>query len=413
MTDDNSTEPALVQRGPWLTVPDLKSVLVVAHTLVYAQRLREVVSLVESDLRVQVFFTVAPHAFGDGVNRYLEDQGISVLPWEHAVRTTFDLAIAAGSRGIHRLRAPVIRMPHGGGNIKVLRASEGMTAETAGVPSSLTRRYLTHEGRVVPAVLALSHQRDLQILERSCPEALPVARVVGDPCYDRVLASVPHRARYRAALGLTEAERLLFVSFTWGPTSSFGGLDALLPRLLGELPPDVRIALTAHPNIYAAHSRWQVRRWLGPALGNRIHLVPPEVGWQGPLLAADWTIGDSGSVTMYGTLTGRPILLARHTTQEVAPDSVAARLAATAPAVSPHRPLREQLAYAEETHRPAEHRRIARQLSSRPGAFHRLMRGLLYRSLGLAEPAHPTEVRLVPPPTPMHSWYASETEAAA
>lgn len=108
-----TTGSALIEQGQWLTVSDCKRVLVVVHTVTFAQRLREVFGLLEADLRIQVIFTVAPHAFGSGVPQYLRSLGISTVPWEEALRAEFDLALAAGSRGVHELRAPVVRISHG------------------------------------------------------------------------------------------------------------------------------------------------------------------------------------------------------------------------------------------------------------------------------------------------------------
>jgi hypothetical protein len=124
------TTPALIQRGHWLTVPDLTTVLFVIHTLTYGKRLREVFALLESDLRVQAVFTVPPHAFGQGVHGYLRRLGVTVIPWEQAVGTAFDLAVAAGSQDIDRLRAPVIRMSHGAGHIKLLRGDAQASADS-------------------------------------------------------------------------------------------------------------------------------------------------------------------------------------------------------------------------------------------------------------------------------------------
>ncbi|MEV4335557.1 hypothetical protein [Streptomyces sp. NPDC049590] len=111
----STTKPALIEQGHWLTVRDCKRVLVVVHTVTFAQRLEEVFGLLESDLRVQLVFTAAPHAFGSGVTQYLHELGITTVPWEEALRTEFDLALAAGSRGVHELRAPVVRVSHGPG----------------------------------------------------------------------------------------------------------------------------------------------------------------------------------------------------------------------------------------------------------------------------------------------------------
>jgi hypothetical protein len=90
----------------------------------------------------------------------------------------------------------------------------------------------------VAAALALAHEEERTELARWCPEALPVAQVVGDPCYDRIAASLPLRAEYRRALGLRDGQKLVVVPSTWGLGSSFNRLDALLPRLLSELPRD-------------------------------------------------------------------------------------------------------------------------------------------------------------------------------
>jgi hypothetical protein len=50
----------------WLTLPGCKPVLAVVHTQVYGQRPRDALSLLESDLRIQVDFTITPHAFDAG-----------------------------------------------------------------------------------------------------------------------------------------------------------------------------------------------------------------------------------------------------------------------------------------------------------------------------------------------------------
>ncbi|MFD8721434.1 hypothetical protein ACFV2H_26475 [Streptomyces sp. NPDC059629] len=97
---DSSIPPGAAQ---WLTLRHCKQVLAVVHTEVYGQRLRDVLSLLESDLRIQVRFTVAPHAFNAGAGRSLPAVGGALLPWEEAVGRRFDLVIAAGSQGMDRL----------------------------------------------------------------------------------------------------------------------------------------------------------------------------------------------------------------------------------------------------------------------------------------------------------------------
>lgn len=169
-----------VESGQWLTLTGCKRVLVVVRTEVYGQRLRDLLSLLESDLRIQVAFTMAPHAFNRGAERSLPDRLGSVLPWEEAVRTDFDLALAAGTQGTERLRASLIRLPHGAGHMKLSRLDDDRDPGAPRTVGGLGRRYLMRNGTVVPRVLALAHREDLDVLADTCPEALPAAEVVGD-----------------------------------------------------------------------------------------------------------------------------------------------------------------------------------------------------------------------------------------
>ncbi|MFD7899814.1 hypothetical protein ACFV0C_23730 [Streptomyces sp. NPDC059568] len=404
-----TTKPALIEQGQWLTVQDCKRVLVVSHTVTFAQRLREAFSLLEADLRIQVVFTVAPHAFGSGVSQYLQSLGILTVPWEEALRADFDLALVAGSRGVHELRAPVVRISHGAGHIKLLTDTTSLAPGEKRSPGMLSRQHLLHEGRVGPAAIVYAHERDLEELARSCPEALPVAHVVGDPCVDRIMAGRSRREQYRRALGIEAGQRLVIVTSTWGPTSTFGRLDALLPQLLSQLPGcGYRVALLVHPNVFAGHGAWQVQSWLAGCRGRGIALVPPEADWQAPLIAADWIIGDHGSLSAYGTLTGATMLLTPGPRREISPYSPAALLATVAPVVSPAYPLDEQLRYAAEQYRPGQYDQVAALLSSVPGQFHRRMRAVIYGLLKLGEPASAPVVSPLPLPPPLEQWEAAD-----
>lgn len=385
---------------PWRTLPERKKVLMLVHTEVYGRRLQDLLPLLESDLRVEVAFTVAPHAFNGGVAAYLAGLGATVLPWEEAVRTEFDLALAAGSQGMERVKAPVVRISHGAGHMSLARVPDGRVDRgQVREPGGITGRgFLTWQGEVVPRAVALPHRDDLVALERWCPEALPVAEVVGDPTYDRIAASLPYRERYRAALGLGWDDHLVLVTMTWGRRSSFGRLDALLPRLLAELPARrYRTALLVHPNVYAKHGALQVRSWLADCRRTGIIVLPPDADWRAGLVAADSVIGDYGSVTLYATMTGAPILLARYPYQDANPVSPGVDMALAAPALSPTRPLADQLAYAAAEYPRREYARIARRISSEPGRFNRNMRHLMYRVLGLGQPAYPPVTEPVAP----------------
>ncbi|MFJ6616872.1 hypothetical protein ACIQOW_04710 [Kitasatospora sp. NPDC091335] len=405
-----ATTAAWSNNGPWETLRDRKEVLVVAQTMVYAKRLHDFYALLASDLRIHVQFTVAPHTFNGGTAEVLRALGGTVLPWEQAVRHEFDLVLAAGSQGIEQLHGPVVRLPHGAGNIKLSRRN-GPDGERAAI--GLGPDYLYWEGRLVPAAFALAHEEELFELRRSCPEALPIAEVVGDPCYDRIAAALPHRERYRAALGLRPEEKLVLVSSTWGDGSLFTRLDAVLPRLTTELPRHgYRAVLLAHPNIAARHSAYAVRSWAKATARGAVTVIPPETDWRPLLVAADFVIGDHGSVTLYGAMTGAPVLLAEYPHRHVNPRSPAAQLAGTAPALAPGHPLTGQLAYAAEQYRPEDYAAIAARISSEPGRFDRNARRLLYRVLGLGQPAHTPDPQPLPLPEPLDTIAAAESRRA-
>lgn len=381
----------------YLTVVGCKKILAVVHTVTYAKRLLDVLPVLEGDFRVQVVFTVPPHVFGDEVPAFLARLGCAVVPWEEAVTMEFDLALAAGRGGVERLRAPLVTMPHGAAYLKRV-----VGTKDPGV-AGMRRTDLMPAGKP-PAAVVLPHRAELRELRRHCPEAVPYAAVVGDPVHDRITASLPLRERFRRALGLADGRRLVVAASTWGPASSFSRFDALLPRLLNELPREShQVAVLMHPNVYSGHGAWQVRQWTARCRQAGIAVVPPEADWRSVLVAADWIIGDHGSVTLYGTLTPAAMLLAGPPAQEVNPASPAAALALTVPALSPGHPLVEQLEYAAAERRDTERAAVAARITSEPGRFARNMRALLYRLLSLPEPAHHPETRPLPTPPPWES----------
>ncbi|MFE3499790.1 hypothetical protein [Kitasatospora sp. NPDC059160] len=383
-------------------------VLVVVHTTVYGQRLRSVHALLDADPRVRVRFTVAPHTFNRGAAAHVRRLGATVLPWAEAVRRSFDLVLAAGSRGLERLHGPTVRLTHGVGHNKLSPSGIGAGRTVAG----LGPEYLVWQGRLVPAAYALAHRDDRTELGRGCPEALSIAEVVGDADHDRIAAALPDRERYRTALGLAPEERLVLLCSTWGSGSLFARLDTVLPRLAAELPRHGhRAALLVHPNVAAAHGPRAVRARVAGTAPGAVSVPGPEEDWRPLLVAADFVIGDHGSVTLYGTMTGAPILLAAYPQHGINPRSPGARLARTAPALSPSRPLTAQLDRAAERYRREDYAAVAARISSEPGRFDLRMRQLLYRVLGLAEPTPPPVPPVLPLPSPL--WLAADDGVGA
>lgn len=371
----------------WITRAGCKTVLVVAHTVTTGQRLIDAVRLVEPDRRVQVLFTAAPDVFSNGVSDLLRDLGGVVLPWEQAIRNRFDLALAAGYGSVHELHAPLIVMPHGAGYNKLAVRRQGGAAVASRGVYGLDPQSIARGGSVVPSAIVLSHRDDLAVLGRQCPEAVPVAKVIGDPCYDRIIASLPQRAAYRRALGAEEKQKVVLFTSTWGSRSLFGQAVELLDRMQSELPADrFKIAALVHPNVWFGHGPRQVRAWLAESIRRGLILISPSADWVGALVAADLIVGDHGSLAVYGSVTAVPIVLAQFPNDDVAPRSASARLATSALRISGDRPLVEQLAEAEVSQQTVASGLIASRITSEPGRFNRNMRRLIYRMLRLSQP---------------------------
>jgi hypothetical protein len=380
--------PVGLEAERWITRTGCKTVLVVVHTVTTGQRLADIVRLVESDLRIQVVFTAAPDVFSNGVTDLLRELGGVVISWEQATRLTFDLALAAAYGSVHELHAPLIVLPHGAGYNKLaVRRDTGAAAAGRDV-YGLDPHDLVQGGSVVPAAVVLSHEADLATLGRQCPQALPVAVVAGDPCYDRLLASRSFRARYRRALGVSDSRTLVVTASTWGSRSLFGQAADLLDRMLTELPADrYRVVTLIHPNVWFGHGPRQVRAWLNDAVRRGLALVPPTSDWISVLVAADLAVCDQGSTGVYAAAADVPVLVAQFAGDDVAPGSATALLATSVPRLWADRPVAEQLGYAQAHHRPSTSEMVAGRISSQPGRFHANMRRLMYRLLRLRQPA--------------------------
>jgi hypothetical protein len=371
----------------WVTRAGCKTVLVVVHTVTTGQRLAGILRLIESDLRIQVIFTAAPDVFGNGVAGLLRELGGVVIPWTQATRMTFDLALAAAYGGLPELHAPVVVMPHGAGHNKLAVHRDAGGAVAARGVYGLDPQSLVNGGRVVPETIVLSHRVDLELLGRQCPEALPAAKVIGDPCYDQLIASRPLRGEYRRALATARQTALVVTASTWGARSLFGQSAELHDRLLAEVPPDrYRVVSLMHPNVWYGHGPRQVRAWLGSAMRRGLGLVPPDAEWLGALIAADLVVGDHGSSCVYASAAGVPVLWAGDGEDDVAPGSAAAMLARSAPRLLLDRPITPQLGEAMAGDQAPLSEAVAARVTSEPGRFDQNMRRLLYRRLGLTQP---------------------------
>jgi hypothetical protein len=372
----------------WVTRAGCKAVLVVVHTVTTGQRLAGVLRLIETDLRIQVVFTAAPDVFSNGVAEFLRKLGGIIIPWAQAIGMTFDLALAAAYGELDKLHAPVIVMPHGAGYNKLAVRRESGGAVAARGAYGLDQQSLIAGGRVVPEVIVLSHNGDLELLGRYCPEALPAAEVAGDPCYDQLVVSRPLREAYRRKLGASRGTALVVTTSTWGTGSLFGQAAELHDALLAELPPQrYKVVALMHPNVWYGHGTRQVRAWLGGAMKRGLGLVPPASEWLGALVAADVAISDHGSSGVYASAAGAPVLRGGDGEDDLAPGSAAALLGGLAPRLYLSRPVESQLIHAMAEHQASVSETVAARVTSEPGRFSRNLRRLIYRWLGLTQPS--------------------------
>jgi len=380
----------------WVTREHLRTVLVVAHSVTALQRLLDVTPLFETDQRVQTVFTQGPGAFSNGVDRLISDIGAVAVPWSQAVRSTFDLALASGYTSLHELHAPIIVLPHGAGYNKFVPFKNG-TAPATPIIYGLNPQQLIRDGRVVPSVIALSHSDELQILEKHCPDALPHAVVVGDPCADRILASRTRKSHYRASLGLSEHEKLLVLSSTWGPSSLFGSAPEVFDRAMVEsLTSGYTVAALLHPGIWSGHGLRQVRSWFSRYRADGMRLVEPDEEWRAVLMGADWVIGDHGSTSLYSAAAGVPVVHIDVPSALVVPGSAMELLHSTTPALRSDSSVHAQLVRAAQAFDRSATDKVLQRITSAPEMSGPLIRRIVYEKLSLAEPPEPAVLPLLP-----------------
>ncbi|MEU9388085.1 hypothetical protein AB0D38_47445, partial [Streptomyces sp. NPDC048279] len=229
-----------------------------------------------------------------------------------------------------------------------------------------------------------------------------MAVVAGDPCIDQLRDSLPFRESYRQAFGLLPGQRLLVVSSTWGSGSVLGSPRAdVLRRVLAELSAEeFRVLAAIHPNSWHGHGSWQLHSWLAPFLDSGLLLPVPESDtWKAALCAADFLLGDHGSLTMYGIALGIPCILGAFDESKVAPGSPMARLGRILPRLSADRPLLRQIAALDGQREDPELQAVGETITSEPGRSAELLRRLFYTWLRLNEPAHPASLSAIPVPS--------------
>ncbi|MBP2323012.1 hypothetical protein JOF56_003397 [Kibdelosporangium banguiense] len=371
---------------PWRTVNVERVVLVAAHTVASLMRLEDIIPLIEVDPRVQLVFTQVPDELGNGVERRLRNLDVRVVPWEEATQSSFDLAISASLHQMERIQARYrFAAPHGAGYNKLWPLLDWDGAREDRPVYGLDRRSLMHNGQPVFDAIVLPHHDHLTTLEKQCPESVPAAVMAGDPCLDRLVASLPDREAYRSRMGVRKGQVLVAVASTWGPQSLMATRRDLLLRLPAELPGNHKVIATVHPAVWAEHGARQVRVWLRDVRETGVDLIDVGEDWRALVTAADVLVADHSSVSVYAAAVGLPVLLSHFAKDEVDPNSIMAELARLSPRLDLDRSLFEQVLAARMSP-PVQWSAAFERVSAAPGGSASLLRETLYRLLGLDQP---------------------------
>ncbi|MFF2086100.1 hypothetical protein ACFVVM_20175 [Nocardia sp. NPDC058176] len=378
----------------WNTFPDEYTILLVARTLTSTYRLLEAAQWLRDDFRVKPVFTIDDaSAFSTGVPELLRDKGVEIVPWSHVTQRRFPyhLALAASENvDFAAIHSRTILLPHGLGFNKFLPSGRRTQLRLAGLPSERALR----TGKVI---IALSHPDQREQLRATSPRAAACAETVGDPTFDRLLASRSLRDRYRRAMD-TGDRILITLASTWGPESLIGRGSTLPARLLGALPLDsYQVVTVLHPNVWARYGEYAIELWLASALDAGLILMPPEAGWHAALIAADQVISDQGSLGLFAASLDLPLLTVGRSTETV-PGTPADDLAAAVGTLGTDGDLRRKLDEARRSHRPGRYRPVTDRVFAEVGDAATNVQRLIYRELGLSPLPDATPLRRIPVP---------------
>jgi hypothetical protein len=373
------------------TISAKRRVLVLIRNPAATNRLLDVLSLLDGDFRLDVFFAIdGGSAFASDLPARLISQGFRVMDWDHALSQRFDLVLAASDNSdLHRVRAPLVLLPHGVGYHRVTKT---------GVPSGISGTALIHNEHIVPRLLVVAHPHQVDTIRAIDPRLVPRTLVAGDPCLDRIVASSRRRDRFRIAFD-TQDRHLVTVASTWGKHSLFGTHPELAARLVHELPLDrFRVALVLHPNVSAHHSPQRVRSWLRPALDAGLIALPPEEGWRAAILASEIIISDHSSVTCYALGAGKPVLMAADGGPEVVLNSPMDALRNALPALNHGDALQPQIEQAMAKFDPTALLPLTDNIFAHRAQSAQVLRTALYHILDLPEPRNTARLPPIPDP---------------
>lgn len=258
-----------------------------------------------NDIRIQTFFTVPDNrsSFGNDLELRIHQKHLPFIPWQQARATSFDLGIIASSiDDFPELDMPLLLISHGPGATSN-RSLHGVN----NAHSDISTASISKHSRTICLV-----SEDERALYSSHRDLI----TIGDPVFDSLFLSIHHRQEFRNALQ-AETRKIIVVSSTWNLNSSVASHPQFINELLQRLPQDEYIiAAILHPNIWVGHGEWQIYTWLHDAIDAGLRLIPYDGGWQATIVAADYVLGDNGSVSIYANELGIPTGLISYSPDE-------------------------------------------------------------------------------------------------
>ncbi len=380
----HSEEPVQV-RTPRSAV---KRVLVPVHSVGIGQRLLDVAELLDRDPGLDLVFTTVPTTTANGVDGLLREAGVATLDWSHALDVPRDLVLATNHDHLRELGTPSVVIPDPCGRRRPVRRSPQGDPEPTTVDFHTTGRGTPADR--APALRLAAHGEDLRTTRGRAHGSADGVAVVGDLTFDRLALSTRSRDTYRAALQVDSHHRLVVVVSAWGTGSLVTREPELLHRLTAELPGDrYRVAVLLHPAAWFSQDVDHLRAWMTTARTASVQVVDPFTQWRPIVASADVVIGARGSITLYSTGIGLPVLFANPEPQATTSSARSGNAFPfeDAPHLRRDVPLPAQLDAATNWHTKSVQRLAVRHVTSAPGRAGHLTRAAIYRMLGLSPPA--------------------------
>lgn len=367
------------------------------RTFVSAIQLYQELLVFEGDTRVKLVWIHCPGSkLEHPLSEWLRGKGIDLVPYEKAKAGRRDLILTTSEwiDPIPFSPTPVIVIPHGVGFHKYVPDPVTGVSRLAG----LARPEGLRTGQVTQVV---THPDQARQLAEASEHTIGRTALGGCSNFDLLQNSRGERATYQNALVVTDNQRLIVLSSTWGPGSLFDQRFDLIGRLLAQLPFErYRLATFLHPGVWSLESESEILRRLSQHINSGLMVIPTTEGWHGTLLAADLLIGDNGSVSLLGATMDIPLLLGTFS-ENVVPGTVMADLGdGMATFIDPDGDLRQQIEDEIKRHDSTRAAQLIERTIARPGESGELLRALCYTLVKQPVPTDELPARIAPVPVP-------------